>query len=107
VHNVMEPAGMSLPVLIGPVRQNSAEAGEMVKRGGAVSAGDAEHLESALAAWIDAPEARARAGAAALAVVERNAGATSRSLALLGPQLEAVSQGRVHAPEKTGEGEDA
>jgi 3-deoxy-D-manno-octulosonic-acid transferase len=79
----MEPAGMGLPVAIGPVHQNSAEALEMVRTGGAVAAADAGGIEAALERWLSDPAARAAAGQKALRVVEGNAGATGRTLELI------------------------
>jgi 3-deoxy-D-manno-octulosonic-acid transferase len=83
VHNVMEPAGMGLPVLTGPVHENSAEALQMINSGGAVAANDAAGLEAALGRWIGDPASREEAGSSALSVVERNAGATQRTVALV------------------------
>jgi len=83
VHNVMEPAGMGLPVVTGPVHQNSTEALQMIKSGGARAANDAAGIEAALERLIVDPAVREKAGASALAVVEQNAGATARTVALV------------------------
>ena len=83
VHNVMEPAGMGLPVLVGPVHKNSAEAMAMIKSGGAVCASDARGIEAALEGWTENLSAREKAGRSALLVVERSAGATARTLELV------------------------
>jgi len=83
VHNVMEPAGMGLPVIVGPVHKNSAEALEMIRSGGAVSADGADAIEAVLAKWAGDPAARKDAGARALEVVEKNAGATGRTVEMV------------------------
>jgi 3-deoxy-D-manno-octulosonic-acid transferase len=83
VHNVMEPAGMGLPVVIGPVHRNSAEALEMLRSGAAVTAGDEAGLAAALGKFIADPDYRRQTGQAALAAVERNAGATARTMEML------------------------
>jgi 3-deoxy-D-manno-octulosonic-acid transferase len=83
VHSVMEPAGMGLPVVVGPVHQNSAEALLMIKTGGAVAINDRAGLEGALTRLITDPDHVRRAGAAALSVVENNAGATARTMVML------------------------
>jgi 3-deoxy-D-manno-octulosonic-acid transferase len=87
VHNVMEPAGMGLPVVFGPRHQNSAEALDMLAAGAAFTAADAAGISSALNSLIADPDLRARAGAAALALVQANAGATARTLRMLSPWL--------------------
>ncbi len=83
VHNVMEPAGMGLPVIVGPVHQNSAEALEMIRMGGAASADDTAGIEAVIAKWAADPAARKEAGARALEAVKKNAGATARTVALV------------------------
>lgn len=87
IHSVMEPAGMGLPVLMGPRHANSPEALEMKAAGGAVAAADGLELEAALRKWIDDGPARDEAAAAAWSVVEHNAGATDRTLDLIRPLL--------------------
>ena len=74
---------MGLPVVVGPVHQNSAEALQMIKSGGARAANDAAGVEAALERLIVDPAVREKAGASALAVVEQNAGATARTVALV------------------------
>ena len=83
VHSVMEPAGMGLPVLTGPRHKNSAEALAMIRAGGAAVAKSATEIERALAAWIEDEGLRTSAGAKAKQVVEQNAGATARTMALV------------------------
>lgn len=83
VHNVMEPAGMGIPVIVGPVHLNSAEAVEMIRSGAAVNVNDADEMEAALERWMENPAARKEAGERALQVVEQNAGATSRTVTMV------------------------
>jgi len=83
VHNVMEPAGMGLPVVVGPVHENSAEALEMRSAGGLFAASDRASLEAALDSLIGDAEARGLAGEAALGVVLKNAGATGRTMEMV------------------------
>ena len=87
IHSVMEPAGMGLPVLMGPMHGNSPEALEMKAAGGAVAVADEAGLEAALRNWLDDEAARADAAAKAFAVVDRNAGATGRTMDLIRPLL--------------------
>jgi 3-deoxy-D-manno-octulosonic-acid transferase len=83
VHNVMEPAGMGLPVIFGPRHRNSAEALQMKARGAAWSVANAAELGSVLEQLWRAPSLRQTAGQKAEAVVLENAGATARTLTLL------------------------
>lgn len=80
VHNVMEPAGMGLPVLFGPRHHNSAEALLMKRRAGAFSVSTRDELAGMLRRlWRD-ENFRREAGGRAAAVVQENAGATLRTV---------------------------
>lgn len=83
VHSVMEPAGMKLPVVFGPVHQNSAEALAMIRAKGAAAADNDQALEKIIAGWLDDPPARRSAGGRAYQVVEQNSGATARTMKLI------------------------
>lgn len=83
VHNTMEPAVASLPVLFGPRIHNAVEASELARRGaGWVVRRPAEAAARAAALLAD-PAALAAAGEAARAVVLEQRGAVEKSLALL------------------------
>ncbi|HOX25052.1 MAG TPA: glycosyltransferase N-terminal domain-containing protein [Candidatus Krumholzibacteria bacterium] len=85
VHNTMEPAVASLPVLFGPRIQNAEEAGVLVRRGaGFVTARPAAALARA-AALLGDPALLRRAGEAARQVVLEQRGAAAKSLAVLRP----------------------
>lgn len=83
VHNVMEPAGMGLPVMVGPRHQNSAEALRMINSGGVVCLKSAAGIETVVKKWISDPAARQTAGKRARDVVLQNAGAAGRTTALV------------------------
>ena len=83
VHSVMEPAGMGLPIIVGPVHKNSAEAMLMVQHGAATAAADHRAIAAALEKLVSDPAQCEWAGREARAVVEQNAGATGRTMALL------------------------
>ena len=88
VHNTMEPAVASLPVLFGPRIRNAEEAAVLVDRqAGFVCRQPAEALERASALLGDS-ELLTRAGRAARQVVLDQRGATERSLAVLRPYLD-------------------
>jgi 3-deoxy-D-manno-octulosonic-acid transferase len=80
-HNPLEPAVWGVPVLSGPHVFNFEEVyDEMVAAGGARIVADAEELAAGLGRWLGDPEAARSAGGAGLAVVERNRGATARTV---------------------------
>lgn len=83
LHSVIEPAAFGVPVLFGPRHDMSREAGLLLEAGGArVVQGGAE-LVTVLTTWRDDRVARQGAGAAASALVERERGATERTLGVL------------------------
>ena len=83
LHSVIEPAALGVPVLFGPQRHASRDARLLQEAGGGLCVSDADAIERALRAWIEDAAARAAAGAAARAVVDRGLGAAERSVALL------------------------
>jgi len=83
LHSVIEPAALGVPVLFGPLWQGSRDARLLRDAGAGRAVDDAATLSDALAAWLSNETARATAGAAARAVVERGRGAADRSVSLL------------------------
>ncbi len=83
LHSVIEPAALGVGVLFGPRWRMSRDARLLLDAGGGASAADAPGLESLLHAWLTDDAARAIAGAAARAVVDRGQGAAERSVSLL------------------------
>jgi 3-deoxy-D-manno-octulosonic-acid transferase len=83
LHSAIEPAAFGAPVLFGPGHRMSREAGLLLAAGGAGAVADASTLSAALASWLGDMQLSSSAGAAARAIVERERGATARSLALL------------------------
>lgn len=83
LHSVLEPAAYGVPVLFGPKHQASREAGLLLAAGAARAAADAGDLAATLTHWLAQPAERLAAGAAAQRFVERNAGATARSVELV------------------------
>ncbi len=87
VHNVMEPAGMGLPVLAGPVHHNSPEAEKMIEAGGAVMVRGSDDIVSTVSGWMEQPSSRERAGQKAFDMIQHNGGATSKTMELLSGYL--------------------
>jgi 3-deoxy-D-manno-octulosonic-acid transferase len=85
-HNPLEPALWGVPVLSGQAVQNFRETyDELEAAGGARVVSDVDGLAAGLGRWLADPESARSAGAAARAVVERNRGATARTVdALIG-----------------------
>lgn len=97
VHNTMEPAVASLPVLFGPRIQNAEEAGLLVRRGAARVCTEPPAAHDHARALLADPAACAEVGEAARQVVLDQRGATERSMAVLRPLLAGERPGR-HRP---------
>ena len=90
-HTPLEPAVWGVPVLSGPHVHNFREVyDEMTAAGGARFVADSADLRIAATAWLDDPDLGAAAGAAGRAVVDRNRGATVRTVDALLELLEEV-----------------
>jgi 3-deoxy-D-manno-octulosonic-acid transferase len=83
-HNPLEPAVWGVPVLSGPHVFNFKEVyDEMTDAGGSRLVADGAELRAAIEAWLDDPSAARAAGVAGRDVVERNRGATARTVSAL------------------------
>ena len=83
-HNPLEPAVWGVPVLSGPHVFNFEEVyDEMTEAGGARFVANTAELRVAIAAWLDEPDFAVAAGKAGREVVERNRGATERTVSAL------------------------
>ncbi len=80
VHNVMEPAMASVPVLFGPRYNRSDEAEQLLAAGGGAVVADSEAFSDRLAHYFSNHESREAGGAAALQVIADNLGASTRIL---------------------------
>ena len=83
IHNVLEPAVYGQPLLIGPKHENSQEAVELVKEGGAFVVTTPDEVKHYLEEFFASETLRLTAGQAASEFVKRNIGATGRFLARL------------------------
>lgn len=94
-HNPLEPAVWGTPVLSGPHVFNFREVfDEMVGAGGARLVTDGHDLTASLAEWLEDRDTARAAGATARDVVERNRGATSRTVDALFELIESGDRGR-------------
>ena len=78
IHNVMEPAVYGLPVLFGPVHNNSYEARRLVKKGGAIVINDADSFYTEVEKLINVETERKAIGSIALSYATKNSGGTDK-----------------------------
>ncbi|MBL8271780.1 lipid IV(A) 3-deoxy-D-manno-octulosonic acid transferase [Steroidobacter sp.] len=91
-HNLLEPAVLERPILVGPHNFNAPDiAALLLERGAARQVDSAAALASAILELYASPAARAEMGAKASAIVAENRGALSRVLQLIEPLLQAPS----------------
>ncbi len=83
VHNVMEPAAMSKPILFGPTIQNAYEASLLLERGAAKLVRTPQQMATVITKWLNSKEERIAAGKIGKQLIEENLGAVERTLAHL------------------------
>jgi 3-deoxy-D-manno-octulosonic-acid transferase len=83
-HNVLEPAALSVPVLVGPHTFNSAEVTrQLLDCGGALRVSDAASLQRAAAQLLGDAKLRQTMGDAGRRLVQSGQGALSRTLGMV------------------------
>lgn len=83
-HNVLEPAALGIPVLVGPHTFNFSEITELLlSEGGAVRVADGAVLGTELLRLCGSPEDRRRMSECALALVDGNRGALDRTMEII------------------------
>ncbi len=83
-HNILEPAAVGVPILVGPHLQNFAEIAAAFQEAGAmITVRDAEELATATRDILDDPDRGRDLAARANAVLAAHRGATRRTLDLL------------------------
>jgi 3-deoxy-D-manno-octulosonic-acid transferase len=83
VHNVLEAAVYSKPVVMGPTFQKYLEATELVDKGGAITVNNGQALDSALQALFDNETERKKMGQIALDYTVSKRGATNKVLQVI------------------------
>lgn len=84
-HNVLEPAALSKPVIVGPYTFNFEEITRtLIQAGGARRVGSSKELGAVTLDLLRNPDELARMGAAAREVCARERGAARRTMVLLG-----------------------
>ncbi len=83
-HNVLEPAALGIPILVGPNTFNFAEVTELlIEHGACERIENAETLTAALQRLLGQPELRKRMGEAAIDVVLAERGAVAQTLEIV------------------------
>jgi 3-deoxy-D-manno-octulosonic-acid transferase len=83
VHNVMEPAALSKPVIFGPHIHNSYEALQLVQIGAGMVVKNAEEMANRIRELISDPQLCDKMGQLGKSLIEKNLGATERTLSHL------------------------
>jgi 3-deoxy-D-manno-octulosonic-acid transferase len=78
IHNVLEPAVYSIPVVYGPQHTHSQEAMELARRGGGFVIHSQEECYEIFRKLFSESDVRLKAGAIAAQLVQENVGATDR-----------------------------
>lgn len=87
-HNLLEPAALGLPVLVGPHLANVRDVAEMMQQAGVLTpVQDADTLAAAVAWLLGNPAMRRSVGEMARTQVMQNRGALDRALELVKAQL--------------------
>ena len=88
-HNVMEPASLGKPVVVGPYFHNFRGEVDMLRTDDAIAiASDKGQTERILRGWLEDPASGQAIGERARRVIAESKGATDRTLEILAPQLE-------------------
>ena len=87
-HNVLEPAALGTPVLVGPHTFNFAEIVRLLREAGGLQVvDDAMQLAKAALSWLCDSSERDRVGSSAREFVHRQRGATHRTVGVIGDLL--------------------
>jgi 3-deoxy-D-manno-octulosonic-acid transferase len=88
-HNVLEPAALAVPVVVGPKTFNFADiTASLLDAGAAVQIDDGESLGAVIIKMLADPELRLRTGLAARRAFEREQGGVIRTVAIVDRELE-------------------
>jgi len=83
-HNVLEPAGLGIPVVTGKYMSNFTDINHLLlENGAALQTGDVQELAHSISMLLAEPERRSRMGQAGKQVVEHNRGSTDRIMQLI------------------------
>ena len=80
VHNVMEPAAMGKPIIVGPTIQNAYEASLLLEKGAAKVVHTPQQIASVISNWLENKEERIITGKSGKQLIEDNLGAVEQTL---------------------------
>ena len=80
VHNVMEPAAMGKPIIVGPTIQNAYEASLLLEKGAVKVVHTPQQMASVISDWLNNKEARITSGNIGKQLIEDNLGAVEQTL---------------------------
>lgn len=83
IHNVIEPAIYGLPVMFGPVHNNSYEAKKLIKSGGAITINNSEEFYSEIKKLVSDEIYRKAIGNNAQTYANRNSGGTVKIISYI------------------------
>lgn len=87
-HNLLEPAALGLPILVGPHMHGQQEISQLLQSAGAARQVDStEAMVAAISEYLGSTALRHQAAAAAQAVIEQNRGALARVMRELASHL--------------------
>jgi len=86
-HNPLEPAALSVPILMGPSQFNFLLICQQLERAGGLQTVAAEQLAASLTQWLQDDELRTQKGSEAKQVVDANRGAKQKVFELIARQL--------------------
>lgn len=103
-HNLLEPAALAVPVIVGPHTFNFEEiVASLMQARAMIGIADAEMLGDAVLHLLSHPDEREQMGEAARQVFQRESGAVDRSMAIIEDALHGTAPGGLKA--STGHGE--
>lgn len=83
LHSVLEPAAAGTPIVFGPRHRNARAASDLLERGAARTAADADELADVLVGWLLDADTRVYAGRVAVDYIEDHRGAAERTASQL------------------------
>jgi 3-deoxy-D-manno-octulosonic-acid transferase len=83
IHNILEPACWSIPVMFGPRHRKFREAVELIRYGGGKSFTSYDDFENILDNWIANNEEYSKAAESAGIYVKQNTGATGKIMEII------------------------
>jgi 3-deoxy-D-manno-octulosonic-acid transferase len=102
-HNVLEPAVLGMPILVGPHNFNAQEIADLLQQAGALKVvRSPEELAQRITEYFDDPALARQDGERGRAAVEQSRGAVARLVALVEPVISSSAEPVARVPESSG-----